>query len=1097
MATRLSQVAGVGMAPARVPPHNLEAEESVLGACLLSRQAIATAIEVLTAEDFYKPAHTEMFRIMLELYARGEPLDAVTLGEELRRRGNLDEFGGKPYLFTLVSSVPTPGSVGHYARIVQENATLRRLIEASQQITDLAFALPEDVEEAVDQSEDLIYQVANRRVSEDLAALKDLLTENMELVEKLYERGSAITGVATGFSDLDELTAGLQPSNLIIVAARPSMGKALALPTPIATPSGWTTMGEIGVGDCVFDERGQRCRVEHVSPVYTDHDCYEVEFDDGSVIVADAGHQWLVSSPRAFRARVVTTAEMMAAGVTIRVAGLTQRRWYLQVAESLNLAATALPIDPYVLGCCLAYGDPATPHTLHTADRSHLADEFAMAGSPIGLLLEPREELHPAYLRASFKQRLALLQGFMDVAGTVERAGTSVELCLGNARLLAQVRELACSLGHKPGPVGHRPAAPGRGAAGVLAWSPPDQVFRLPRKADRMAIIPEGAAAVTPRHCVVGIRPIAPVPVRCIQVGSPSHLYLAGASMVPTHNSALALSIAQHVAANDHVPVVIFSLEMSKMELVQRLMCSEARVDSNRLRKGALQDSDWPKLSLALGRLAEAPIFIDDTPNATIMEMRAKCRRVASKSGLGLVIIDYLQLMAPLKRTDNRVQEVSEISRSLKILARELDVPVIALSQLSRNVEYRADKRPLLADLRESGCVTADTRILRADTGAGVTMGELLASGETPRVWSLDADLHLVARRLEKVFPSGVKEVFEVCLASGRSVKASANHPFLTPDGWMPLRELPGGTRVATPGQVPEPLAPRPVPEAEIVLSAQRIGDGSHGTFLPAWVFSLPKDQLALFLRHLWAGGGCVRWDETVAGGRVSYRCATRRLAGDVSGLLLRFGILTRLHPTGRAGSRHHWQLDITGAEGQLRFIDQIGGHGGGGASARNAGDHLRAVEARRSREAVPDDAWQRVKERSEPDAFGDRALAGTRGAPSRLLSEDPTRGLPDAGEISWDEITQVRSLGEQPVYDATISDTHNFIAEGINLHNSIEQDADLVMFIYRDEVYHPDSPQRGIAELHISKHRSGPIGKVELTFLEHYTKFANLARGM
>ena len=719
MATRLTKIGGVGLAPTRVPPHNLEAEESVLGACLLSRQAIATALEVLTAEDFYKPAHAEMFRIMLELYARGEPLDAVTLGEELKRRGNLEEFGGRPYLFTLVSSVPTPGSVGHYARIVQENATLRRLIEASQQITDLAFALPEDVEQAVDQSEDLIYQVANRRVSEDLAALKDLLTENMELVEKLYERGSAITGVATGFSDLDELTAGLQPSNLIIVAARPSMGKALALDTPIPTPEGWTPMGELGVGDTVFDERGRRCRVEQVSPTYLDHDCYQLTFEDNSVLVADGGHQWLVASPRGQRPQVVTTAQMVAEGVTMHRAGLRQRRWYLPVAESLDLAAVRLPIDPYVLGCCLAFADACIPKTLTAEDRSALAEEFAMAGSPIGLLLEAPPPLPGAYLRASFKQRLALLQGLMDVAGSVDRCGVEVELCLANPQLLAQARELLCSLGHKPGPVtpclgpmNPRPGPPPAAGAGLLRWCPPDPVFRLARKANRLAVIPEGANGVTPRHCVVDIRPVAPVPVRCIQVDSPSHLYLAGPSMIPTHNSALALSIAQHVAANDHVPVIIFSLEMSKMELVQRLMCSEARVDSNRLRKGALQDSDWPKLSLALGRLAEAPIFIDDTPNATIMEMRAKCRRVASKGGLGLVIIDYLQLMAPLKRTDNRVQEVSEISRSLKILARELNVPVIALSQLSRNVEYRADKRPLLADLRESGSIEQDADLV-------------------------------------------------------------------------------------------------------------------------------------------------------------------------------------------------------------------------------------------------------------------------------------------------------------------------------------------------------------------------------------------------
>jgi replicative DNA helicase len=178
--------------------------------------------------------------------------------------------------------------------------------------------------------------------------------------------------------------------------------------------------------------------------------------------------------------------------------------------------------------------------------------------------------------------------------------------------------------------------------------------------------------------------------------------------------SALAVSIAQHVAVEQNTPVVIFSLEMSKMELTQRLMCAEARVDSNRLRRGQLQDSDWPKLSHALGRLAEAPIFIDDTASVSIMEMRAKCRRLKAKHGLGLVIVDYLQLMQPTTRSrgDNRVQEIGDISRSLKILARELELPVIAVSQLSRNVEHRTDKRPMLADLRDSGSIEQDADIV-------------------------------------------------------------------------------------------------------------------------------------------------------------------------------------------------------------------------------------------------------------------------------------------------------------------------------------------------------------------------------------------------
>ena len=727
MATRLSKITPDGPGLSRVPPHNLEAEESVLGACLLSRQAIATALETVAAEDFYKPAHAEMFKIMLDLYARGEPVDAVTLGEELRRGGRLDEFGGKPYLFTLVNSVPTPGSVGHYARIVQENATLRRLIDASQQISDLAYALPDDVEEAVDQSEDLIYQVTNRRVSEDLAHLKDLLTENMEMVEKLYERGSAITGVATGFSDLDDLTAGLQPSNLIIVAARPSMGKALALDTPIPTPAGWTTMGELEVGDEVFDDRGRVCHVDHVSPVYTDHDCYEVTFDDGGVVVADGGHQWPVvvgGEPR-----VLTTSDMAASLSRSAAPGEPGPRWQVPVAEALELPEAALPVDPYVLGCWLGGEHTGKSRmSVAKADRSHFSWEFQRAGyrvdKPVALPRKARDRIPAPYLRASFKQRLALLQGIMDTAGRVRHdPGGTVELCLLNRDVLGQARELVCSLGHRPGPVRKCSVAlrgGGTARGRRFSWAPLDPVFRLPRKADPLATALAKARAVagsdSPRvaetRSVVSVAPVASVPVRCIQVGSPSHLYLAGRSLIPTHNSALALSIAQHVAATDHRPVVIFSLEMSKMELVQRLMCSEARVDSNRLRRGALQDSDWPKLSLALGRLAEAPIFIDDTPNATIMEMRAKCRRVASKNGLGLVIIDYLQLMAPLRRTDNRVQEVSEISRSLKILARELDVPVIALSQLSRNVEYRADKRPLLADLRESGSIEQDADVV-------------------------------------------------------------------------------------------------------------------------------------------------------------------------------------------------------------------------------------------------------------------------------------------------------------------------------------------------------------------------------------------------
>ena len=402
METSLAQRAPIReVRSSRIPPHNLDAEQSVLGAMLASKEAIANVIEILEPEAFYKPAHGQIFETILELYGRGEPSDAITIAEELGRRGILDQIGGKPYIHGLLEAYPTAGSARNYARIIEEHALLRRLIEAGNEVQEIGFSLPEDVVEAVDHAEELVYQVGDRRLRDDIHPIRQLLTENMEAIETLYERGEHITGLGTGFPDLDDMTAGFQPSNLIIVAARPSMGK------------------------------------------------------------------------------------------------------------------------------------------------SSLMSDFALSA-----------------------------------------------------------------------------------------------------------------------------------------------------------------------AAKQQEPVVFFSLEMSRNEVVQRFLSSEARVDSQRIRRGSLQEQDWTRLSAALGRLAEAPIFIDDSANITLMEMRAKCRRLKARHGLGLVIVDYLQLMQGPSRSENRQQEVSELSRSLKILARELEVPVLCASQLNRGVEYRADKRPLLADLRESGAIEQDSDLV-------------------------------------------------------------------------------------------------------------------------------------------------------------------------------------------------------------------------------------------------------------------------------------------------------------------------------------------------------------------------------------------------
>ncbi len=633
------------------------------------------------------------------------------------------------------------------------------------------------------------------------------------------------------------------------------------------------------------------------------------------------------------------------------------------------------------------------------------------------------------------------------------------------------------------------------------------------------------------------------------------------------------------------VPTVVFSLEMSKTELVQRLMCAECSVDMQRLRTGRMEDSDWTRLTRSLGKLAEAPLFIDDSAAITMMEIRAKCRRLRQRHGLGLVLIDYLQLMQSSRRAENRQQEVSEISRSLKLLAKELEIPVIAIAQLSRQPEARSDKKPMLSDLRESGCLTADTRVLRADTGAEVSLGELLLRGErNVPVWSLDDDLKLVTRTMTHVFPSGVKPVFELRLASGRRVKASANHPFRTLDGWRALDNLTVGSRVAIPRVCHEPIAPKPWPEAEIVMLAHLLGDGcfasrqpihytsmdpanleaveraaahfgitprsvvqktwthvylpsphhlthgkrnpiaawldtfglyglrSHEKFIPAELFSLPREQLATFVRHLWATDGSVRLVGRI--GRIYYASNSRRLIDDLQCLLLRFGIQGRIKRVRKAGYQPGYHLYLYGAENQLQFLDLIGVHGERGKAVGPLASMLRSVlkGANTNLDTIPAEVWGEIRTRMREASITTRAFQaaiGTRYCGSTLYKSALGRArlatvatvLDDrrlhclaASEIFWDTVVAIESLGEEPVYDATVPGTNNFIANGLVVHNSLEQDADVVLFIYRDEIYDPESPRKGEADLIISKHRNGPTDSVTVTFQGQYSRFAPMA---
>ncbi len=859
----------------RLPPQDINAEQSVIGSMLLSKDAIADCVEGLRGQDFYRPNHELIYEAILDLYSRGEPADTITVADELTKRGDLQRVGGQAYIHELVQSVPTSANAGYYAEIVAERAVLRRLVEAGTRIVQMGYAQGEgDIEDVVNRAQAAVYDVTDKRGGEDYVVLADLIAPTLDEIEVASGRSDEMIGVPTGFVDLDELTHGLHPGQMIVVAARPAVGKS--------------TLG-------------------------------------------------------------------------------------------------------------------------------------------------------------------------IDIA--------------------------------------------------------------------RSAAIKHGQA------------------------------------------------------------VAVFSLEMSRSEITMRIMSAEASIQLQELRKGTLGDAGWQKLARVTSEISAAPLFIDDSPNMSLMEIRAKCRRLKQLHNLRLVVIDYLQLMSSGKKVESRQQEVAEFSRALKLLAKELEVPVIAISQLNRGPEQRTDKRPQMSDLRESGCLPSTTRILRADSGAETTIGELAATAERDvTVWALDDGLRYTKRTMTHAFSTGVKQVFRLTLASGKTIRATANHPFLTYAGWSPLGELRTGDRVSVPRHVPPPLQVTEWADERVVLLAHMLGDGSmvrrqpiryasideanlqavtkaaltfgvaavrdehaaarcttlrlpapyplargirnpiaawfdelglfgarsHQKFVPAAVFSLPKEQIALFVRHLWATDGSVTVNKNGRSGRVYYASTSRRLVDDLSRLLLRFGIQTRTRVVHETGYRDGYTLDISGVDSQRRFLQEIGVHGARGVLATRLLEIVRDVKADTNVDTVPVQVWGDVREAMVAQGITTREFQAAMGSAycgSTSYAHSPSRErlarvadvlgnadleLMAINDVFWDTVLTVEPDGVEEVFDATVLDCHNFVADGIAVHNSIEQDADVVILLHRDR---SDPDREGEADVIVAKHRNGPTKDIVLAFQGHYSRFANMAK--
>ncbi len=966
----------------RVPPQNQEAEQGVLGSMLLDRDAIARVVELLRSEDFYRDAHRRVFDTIVELFERGEPVDLITVTDRLRDKGQLDDVGGAAYVTGLLNAVPTAANVEYYARIVLQKSMLRHLIVAGTQIAHMGFEGENDVEVLVDRAEKLVFSIANRKLIQEFLPIREILKESFERIDRRYQEKGTVTGVATGFTDLDQLTSGLQPADLAIVAARPAMGKCLKYDAEIVD----ARTGEVCTIQEVVSRReawlwtlDPHGRLQAIAPSqYVDDGIkpvYRVRTASGREVETTLTHPFL--TPTGWR-----PLADLAVGATIAVPSR------LPVFGEMDLPAYEVKLLAYL---CADTMPTSTALATDYADALAVAEAIRAATKPTAVASEARRVADAASYSpirgAAVPESVgALLARYRMLAGPVSSRAipavvfqlNSDKLALFLSRLLTCTRSIEAVQRNEPDSeleVSVRCVLPavrmarqvqhlllrfgvvavGSAASLTVNAAQARQLFRA------VGLVGWERLRAWARYDQTQLLESADIlwdPVTAIEYSGNVQVYDLTipethnfvANDVCVHNTTFSLNIAQHAAIHHQTPSAIFSLETSKEQLVQRFLCAEAEVDGSKLRTGFLSDSDWPKLARAMGRLSEVPIFIDDSATISVIEMRAKARKLKAEHGLGLIVVDYLQMIQSYKRTENRTQEISEIARSLKSLAKELDIPLIAVSQLSRAVEVTGTRRPMLSHLRE--CVAADALIWDADSGQRWTVGELAKTTAWPRVLSLDGRGKLVPVRPSEVFEKGENEVFEVRTSTGRRLRATANHPLYTPQGWTKISELMPGQRIA----------------------------------------------VARHLSVLEPG------QPTRSPGR------TRPLD-------------SRLQ-TGKTLDR-------------LRAADL--------AEQLNAGDVL-------------DEATD---------------------------------------DILWDRVVEIAPRGREAVYDLVMPGTHNFIANGIACHNSgeLEQVADLVLFIYRDDYYNPETEKKNLAEIIIAKHRNGPIGTVELFFHKEHSKFANLER--
>ncbi len=1182
----------------KVPPQAPDLEEAVLGACMLEKDTFAQVLEIIQSEEcFYVDAHQKIYAAMRRLFDKGIPVDLLTITDELRDANELEIVGGAYYLTRLTMSVLTSAHVEAHARIVMEKFIQRELIRISGNIIGDAYEDSSDVFDLLDKAESNLYEITDKHLRKNFRSLKDVMVRTVGEIEESMKKTDDLTGVPSGFAALDRITGGWQRSDLIILAARPSVGKCFGKGTKILMFDGsLKNVEDIVVGDKIMGD-DSTCR--NVLALGRGREMmYWVRQLHGIDYRVNESH--IISLKRSRNEFNKKHGDVV--NISIREYLLRAPKFknnHKGYKKAVEFKEQPLPIPPYLLGLWLGDGSSAKPQITKPdieirnylqkyaddngyklrvdSEFKEKCNSYSITGingrkgkNFVELLraidVFKNKHIPDIYLVNSRENRLQLLAGLLDTDGYNMKHSKGFEIVQKSKRLHENIRRLCDSLGFKT--IAKVKYVKGNPYYRLYIFGKVDEIPMLIERKKYKSITHKRDFTMN----AIKVEPDIVDDYYGFEIDGNKLFMLEDCTV--THNTALCLNIAMNAAMNaaKEFPVAIFSLEMGAGQIVKRMLSAVTEVSMESITRGKMSDGEFMQMTQRMEKLSKAKIFVDDQAALNIFELRAKARRLKQKHGIELIVIDYLQLMqGSVEKSGNREQEISKISRDLKALAKELDIPIIALSQLNRSVETRKEsKMPQLSDLRE--CLSVET-------------SNIYTSGSFQKN-SLD-DMGLLSLHEGKIISTNShniektkNEVFRLKTQSGRFVDATAKHKILTSDGYKKLGEINNTDSVAialnwtNPEGVYIPQAkfigwmlgngsmlashapafitrdpiiakkfvsfieeefgfkPKPhkhhkskVFQYDVVKDSVRTSDGNPATKwlrerqmwgytakdkkIPDWLLAQADEKsICELLQGLWETDGSIEIGQKgKKRERISYSTTSLLLANQMLYLLAKLGIVAILDNgyLSKKATTKCYKLIIEGEE-KNKFAKKISLDG-------YKGDKLKSLKM-----ATRQSYLSNVLSRSTTLEI--HANVKFVGITKRLVQIHGKRRLTKASlakiinchpfiyekynwllsdGIYWDKVDSITSMGVVEVFDRNVPVSGNFVVNGITLSNSgaLEQDADLVMFLYRPEYYGINNDAmgetvEGETHINIAKHRNGSTGIEKLRFIKEYQKFVD-----